>query len=123
MLTKILTLMLTAGDAAAGAAEEGAAQGLNIGSILTMILPFGIIIAVFYFMLIRPENKRKKSMQKMLSELVVGDEVTTRGGLVGKIVKIKDDRLTIQSSGADGMTFQIMRWAVSSKGASTEEAQ
>ena len=119
MLNKILLL-------AASVAEGGsdpAAQGLNIGSILTMILPFGVIIGVFYFMLIRPENKRRKSTQKMLSELVVGDEITTRGGLVGKIVRIKDDKLTIQSSGADGMTFQIMRWAVSSKGASSEEVQ
>ena len=122
MLTKVAGLLL---DAAAGveAAGDAAQQGMNIGSILTMILPFGIIIGVFYFMLIRPENKRRKSTQKMLSELVVGDEITTRGGLVGKIVKIKDDKLTIQSSGGDGMTFQIMRWAVSSKGASNEDVQ
>ncbi len=118
MLNKITGLFMDAATTTAtttDAATDAAAQGLNIGSILSMILPFAIIIAVFYFMLIRPENKRKKSMQKMLSELVVGDEITTRGGLVGKVVRIKDDKLTIQS-GADGMTFQIMRWAVEKKG-------
>ena len=123
MLTKVYGLFLdAAATTATTATGDAAQQGLNIGSILSMILPFGIIIAVFYFMLIRPENKRKKSMQKMLSELVVGDEVTTRGGLVGKIIRIKDDRLTIQS-GTDGMTFQVMRWAVATKGASSTEAQ
>ncbi len=124
MFSKIgLFLETVAGADAGNAVGDVATNGMNVGSILTMIVPFAIIIAVFYFMLIRPENKRKKSMQKMLSELVVGDEITTRGGVVGKITKIKDDKLWIQSGGADGTTFQVMRWAVSTKGASTEEAQ
>ncbi len=124
MFSKIgLFLETVEGANAATGAGDAAATGMNVGSILTMIVPFAIIIAVFYFMLIRPENKRKKSMQKMLSELVVGDEITTRGGVVGKITKIKDDKLWIQSGGVDGTTFQVMRWAVSTKGASTEEAQ
>jgi preprotein translocase subunit YajC len=63
---------------------------------LTTLLPFAAIIVVFYFLLIRPENKRKKTMQKMLSELIVGDEVTTIGGIIGKVVNIKDDEITLK---------------------------
>jgi len=101
---------------------EAATEGIDISSIISLILPFAVVILVFYFMLIRPENKRKKSIQKMLSELKVGDEVTTRGGIVGKITVIKDDKITI-ASGKDGTTFQIMRWAISTTGASTQAVQ
>jgi preprotein translocase subunit YajC len=66
-------------------------------------------------MLIRPESKRRKSVQKMLSELAVGDVVTTRGGIVGKITSIKDDKLVIET-GTDRTKIQIMRWAVLSTG-------
>ena len=54
-------------------------------SLLSMLLPFVILIAVFYFLLIRPENKKKKAAAKMRSELAVGDEITTIGGVVGTI--------------------------------------
>ena len=109
-MTRVLPLM------------EAASEGIDISSIISLVLPFAVVILVFYFMLIRPENKRKKSVQKMLSELKVGDEITTRGGLVGKITSIKDDKVTIQS-GKDGTTFQIMRWAIATTGASKEAVQ
>ena len=54
-------------------------------SLLSMLLPFVILIAVFYFLLIRPENKKKKAAAKLRSELAVGDEITTIGGVVGTI--------------------------------------
>ncbi len=99
-----------------------ATEGFNISTLVSYILPFAVVILVFYFMLIRPENKRKKSMQKMLSELSVGDEVTTRGGVIGRISAIKDDKITIES-GPDRTKFQVMRWSISSVGASTNEPQ
>ncbi|NLM62377.1 MAG: preprotein translocase subunit YajC [Clostridiales bacterium] len=92
-----------------------ATDGFDISTIGSFILPIAVTALVFYFMLIRPEQKRKKSVQKMLSELKVGDEVTTRGGIVGKIVKIKDDKLTIET-GSEHAKIQIMRWAVMSTG-------
>jgi preprotein translocase subunit YajC len=99
-----------------------AAEGLDISMIASYILPFAVVIVVFYFMLIRPESKRKKSVQKMLSELSVGNEVTTRGGIVGKISAIKDDVITIES-GKDRTQLQVMRWAVSSTGKGEAPAQ
>ena len=61
-------------------------------SLLSMLLPFVILIAVFYFLLIRPENKKKKAAAKMRSELAVGDEITTIGGVVGTICQVKEER-------------------------------
>ena len=99
-----------------------ATQGLDISSIGSIILPIALTAVIFYFMLIRPESKRKKSVQKMLSELSVGDEVTTRGGIIGKIVNIKDDKIMIES-GADRTKVQVMRWSVLNKGSDGSEPQ
>ena len=81
---------------------------------LLSLLPFVLVIVVFYFILIRPQRKRDKADQEMRDNLKVGDIVTTRGGIVGKITNIKDQQLTI-STGADGIKIRIERWAVLSK--------
>ena len=82
---------------------------------LTTLIPLILIIAVFYFFMIRPESKRKKETQKMLSELAVGDEITTIGGIMGKVVGIKDetDSLVIET-GTDRSKMRIKRWAIAS---------
>lgn len=92
------------------------------GSLITMLLPFVVLIVVFYFLLIRPENKKKKALNDMRSGLSVGDEVTTIGGIVGKIVHIKDDLVTIETS-EDRVRIQFTRWAISTKGTQTNENQ
>lgn len=80
-----------------------------IGSPIFMIV---IMIAIFYFLLIRPENKKKKETAKMRDSLKPGDKITTIGGIVGRIVKVKDDELVIESS-TDKSKLRIMKWAVS----------
>lgn len=92
------------------------------GSLISMLLPFVILIIVFYFLLIRPENKKKKALNDMRSALAVGDEVTTIGGIVGKIVHIKDDLVTLETS-EDRVRIQFTRWAISTKGTQTNENQ
>lgn len=82
-------------------------------STVYMIAMFAIIIVVFYFLLIRPQRKKDKQTQKMRSSLQVGDEVTTIGGVVGRIVTIKDDSLVIET-GADRNKIRIKKWAVQS---------
>jgi preprotein translocase subunit YajC len=82
---------------------------------LSYIIPLILIVVVFYFFLIRPENKKKKAITKMRNELAVGDEITTIGGIVGKIVSIKDDMITIETS-EDRVRVQLMKWSVSTKG-------
>ena len=88
-------------------------------SSLPMIIMFVVLIAVFYFFLIRPENKKKKELQNMRNSLEVGTEITTIGGIVGKIVSIKDDMITFET-GEDRVRLQIMRWAISTTGVDTQ---
>lgn len=70
------------------------------------------MVAVFYFILIRPENKRKKEAEQMRSSLKVGDQVTTIGGIVGKVVSVKDDKFVIET-GADQVRVEFQKWALS----------
>ena len=90
-------------------------EGAGMGSLLSLLM-FVPLIVIFYFMLIRPESKRKKAKAQMLKELIVGDEITTIGGIQGRVINIKDDTVTVET-GADKTRLTVMRWAVSSKGA------
>lgn len=97
------------GEAAAATAEQAPWYSAIIGSPIFMIV---IMIAIFYFLLIRPENKKKKETAKMRDSLKAGDKITTIGGIVGRIVKVKDEELVIESS-TDKSKIRIMKWAVS----------
>jgi len=79
---------------------------------MSMIIPLILLLAVMYFLLIRPQKKREKEVNAMRSGVQVGDEIITIGGICGKVVKTKEDSLVIQV-GADKVKFEIMRWAVS----------
>jgi len=70
-------------------------------------------IILMYFLLVRPQKKKEKSVKAMREALRVGDEIVTIGGICGKIVKTKDDTLVIQV-GADKVKFEVMRWSISS---------
>ena len=122
ILALVLVLALTAvmaGCSAAGA--TGSADGASTtGSLFSMIATFGVMIVLFYVLLIRPENKRKKQVNEMRAGLAVGDQITTIGGVVGKIVSIKDDVIVIEA-GADRVRMELARWAVSTKGTQTTE--
>lgn len=90
------------------------------GSLVSMILPLVLLVGIFYFMLIRPENKKKKELAKMRSELTVGDEITTIGGIIGTICAVKEDSIVIETS-ADRVRMEFAKWAISTKGAQTTE--
>ena len=70
------------------------------------------LFAIMYFLLIRPQKKQEKQIRDMRAALKVGDDIVTIGGICGKIVRVKDNRLTIQV-GADKTKFDIEKWAVS----------
>ena len=87
------------------------------------------MLAMLYFFMIRPENKRKKEAQNMRDSLTVGDVITTIGGIVGKIVMVKPDTICtvkentiVIESGVDRVRIELTKWAVSSKTAQAEEA-
>lgn len=79
-----------------------------------------VMVAVMYFLLIRPENKKKKAADEMRSSLKVGDEITTIGGIVGTICAVKEKTIVIET-GADRVRIEFTKWAVSSKGTQTAE--
>ncbi|MCI9186161.1 MAG: preprotein translocase subunit YajC [Oscillospiraceae bacterium] len=74
-----------------------------------------VMFALLYFMMIRPENKRKKEAQAMRDSLSVGDEITTIGGLTGTICQVKENTIVLES-GVDRVRVEFTKWAVSSKG-------
>ncbi|MBQ1689990.1 MAG: preprotein translocase subunit YajC [Anaerovoracaceae bacterium] len=76
-------------------------------------LPLVALIAIMYFLMIRPQRKKDKQINEMRKSLMVGDEIVTIGGIYGKIVKTKDETIVIQT-GADRVRLEMARWSVSS---------
>ena len=86
------------------------------------IIMLAVMIAVFYFMLIRPENKRKKEAEEMRTNVKVGDRITTIGGIVGTVVSVKDDKFVIET-GADQVRIEFLKWALSANDTANEAAK
>ena len=84
------------------------------------LLPLVILIVLFYFLLIRPQCKRDKAEREMRNSIEVGDEISTIGGFIGRVVSIKDDVLVIESSN-DRTKLKIYRWAIRGKEAPATE--
>ena len=76
------------------------------------------MIAIFYFMLIRPEHKKKKAAEELRNSLAVGDEVTTIGGIIGTICAVKANSVVVET-GADRVRIEMTKWAISTKGVQT----
>ena len=100
---------------------EGTAEAGGIGPWFTIIY-LVVILAVMYFLMIRPEQKRKKKDQEMRNSLSIGDTVTSIGGIVGKVVDMKDDFITIETS-EDRVRVELAKWGISSVGKKTEQDQ
>ena len=79
----------------------------------TMILLLVGMFAVMYFVMIRPQKKRQKEEQEMRNAVEIGDEITTIGGICGRVVTVKENHLIIETS-ADRNRMQITRWAIQS---------
>ncbi|WP_028611800.1 preprotein translocase subunit YajC [Paenibacillus harenae] len=82
-------------------AEPGGA-----GGIIGMIWPFVLMFAVFYFLLIRPQQKKQKQRTSMLSQLKKGDKISTIGGLHGTVVELTDDTVVLRVNDTTKMTFE-----------------
>jgi preprotein translocase subunit YajC len=87
-----------------------AQAGGGSGSGLMQLAPLVLIFAVFYLLVIRPQSKKAKLHQQMLSELKKGDDVVTQGGIIGRISGIKDDEITLQVQ--EGVRLRVLRSAV-----------
>ena len=86
----------------------------------SMIIMLVLMFAIMYFMMIRPENKRKKKAQEMRDSLKKGDVITSIGGIVGKIAHVNKDTIIIETS-EDRVRMELTKWAVSSVGVQTGE--
>lgn len=96
-----------------------AGAGASMGSTIVMMVA---MIAVFYFMLIRPENKRKKEAEQMRSAVKKGDKITTIGGIVGTVVDVKENNIVIETS-ADQVRVELAKWAISTNETAAEAAK
>ncbi len=84
------------------------------------ILMLAILVVAMYFLMIRPESKRKKKAEEMRNSLKKGDVITTIGGIVGKIVAVKDNTIVIETS-EDRVRVEFTKWAVSTTGVQSSE--
>ena len=82
------------------------------GGLASPLIMMVAMFAIFYFMLIRPENKRKKEAEQMRSAVKTGDKVTTIGGIIGTVVNVKDDKFVMET-GADQVRIEFAKWAIS----------
>lgn len=92
------------------------------GNPMSMIIMMVALFAIMYFVMIRPQKKKQKEEQTMRDSVQVGDEITTIGGIVGRVVTVKEDSLIIET-GADRNKMKIMRWAVSTNNTANEKME
>lgn len=105
--------LLTATGAAAG-------EGSVMESVLSFA-PILVVIVVFYFMLIRPQQKKDKEDRAMRENLEIGDEIVTMGGIIGLVVSIKEDTVVIET-GSDRSKVRIIKSAVAQNLTAKEKA-
>ena len=86
------------------------------------LLMMGVIFVAFYFILIRPENKRKKESEQMRNAVKEGDVITTIGGIYGKVVHVKEDKIVLET-GADQVRLEMHKWAISTNETANEAAK
>jgi|APSaa5957512622_1039677.scaffolds.fasta_scaffold87833_2 preprotein translocase subunit YajC len=89
-------------------AGEAAPKGNMLGS----ILPFVVMFAILYFLMIRPQRKKQKELQLMLDEVKINDEIITTGGILGKIANIKKEKGTVVIKVDDNTKLEIQRGAI-----------
>ena len=98
-------------------ADPGLATAGLGGTVFMLIGMF----ALMYFVMIRPENKRKKEAEKMRSSVRTGDKITTIGGIIGTVVNVKDEKIVIETS-ADQVRIEFAKWAISTNETAAEAA-
>ena len=108
-MLKLMALIDTAVSATETASELPAGAGI-LGSLGTF-LPMILIFVAFYFFLNRPQQKKEKEVQKMRQSLEVGDEVVTSGGIIGRVVSLKEDNVVLET-GSDRSKIRVARWAI-----------
>ena len=101
---------------------ESTAQDVQGANMITTVIMLVAMIAIFYFFMYRPQKKQEKATAAMRDNLQVGDEITTIGGIIGKIVSIKDETVLIETSN-ERNKIRILRTAVRNVDVHAEDAE
>ena len=117
-MTDLMTL-LTSNSTSGQPATQG---GTDILSILTMLIPLALMIVIFYFLIIRPEKKRSKKMKEMLDNLEVADEVVTTGGIIGRVLRVTEDTVLIET-GSDRTKIRVLKSSIAENRTVHDEAE
>lgn len=99
--------------------QQGAAGSSNPMSMIIMVVA---LFAVMYFMMIRPQKKRQKEEQELRASIEIGDEIVTIGGIVGRVVTIRENDIIIET-GSDRNKMKIERWAINTNKTKAEQRQ
>ena len=102
----------------AASTEPTTGTGGMTGTIVMIV----VMIAIFYFLLIRPENKKKKAANEMRSNLKLGDEITTIGGIIGNVCAVKEETIVLET-GADRVRIEFAKWAISTNNTAAANAK
>ena len=114
-MTNFLTFAMMAGT---GAAAEGGEQA----SSFPMLFIFAGMFALMYFTTIRPQKKQQKREQEIRENTQIGDEITTIGGIYGRVVSVKDDAIVIET-GSDRVKIKFKKYAIQTNHTANEKIQ
>ena len=112
-VTEAVSEASSTGATAVADGTTAAARTPGAGDLISTVVMMAVMVAVFYFLLIRPQRKKDKQVKNMLAALKVGDRICTIGGLYGTIAALKDDSVTL-TMGSLQNTIVIARWAIRS---------
>ncbi|MCL2209344.1 MAG: preprotein translocase subunit YajC [Treponema sp.] len=101
------------------APPAGGAESAGAGGLLGSLVPFALIIGIFYFLIIRPQSKKRKETEKMLASIKKGDKIVTIGGVYGTVQNVKDTTVIIKVD--DNVKIEFLRSAISNILSSKEE--
>jgi len=106
-LNRFLNLALSAGAALLALSPQAFAAGESVGGGITSLIPLFLIIIIFYFLLIRPQQKRLKAHQAMIGELKKGDKIITAGGIIGLVHDVSEETVRVEI--ADKIRVKVKR--------------
>ena len=114
-MTNFLTFAMIGGT---GAGVEGAQQSGSFSMIIMMV----VLFAAMYFFTIRPQKKQQKMEQELRENTQIGDEITTIGGICGRVVSVKDDTIVIET-GSDRVKIKFKKYAIQTNHTANEKIQ
>lgn len=114
-MTNFFTFAMMGG---AGAGAEGAQQSGSFSMIIMMV----VLFAAMYFFTIRPQKKQQKMEQELRENTQIGDEITTIGGICGRVVSVKDDTIVLET-GSDRVKIKFKKYAIQTNHTANEKIQ